>query len=76
MEELAPEDQITVYRARKLEKFFSQPFFVAEQFTGEEGKIVRLEDSIQSVKAILQGKVDEVNEAKFLYVGSIEEIKR
>jgi F-type H+-transporting ATPase subunit beta len=74
MEELSPEDQITIYRARKLEKFFSQPFFVAEQFTGDEGKFVKLEDTIRSVQAILTGKMDEVNEAKFLYKGTIDDI--
>lgn len=67
MEELSADDQITVYRARKLEKFFSQPFFVAEQFTGDQGRFVSLEDTIRSVKAILQGEVDNVNEVKFLY---------
>ena len=74
MEELSKEDQIIVYRARKLEKFFSQSFFVAEQFTGYKGKFVKLEDTIKSVKAILAGEVDDINEAKFLYMGSIEEI--
>jgi F-type H+-transporting ATPase subunit beta len=75
MEELSAEDQITVYRARKLEKFFSQPFFVAEQFTGDKGIFVSLEDTIRSVKAILQGKGDHINEAKFLYKGTINEIQ-
>jgi F-type H+-transporting ATPase subunit beta len=75
MEELSEEDQITVYRARKLEKFFSQPFFVADQFTGEEGKFVPLEATIRSVKAILNGELDHVNEAKFLYIGTIDELK-
>jgi F-type H+-transporting ATPase subunit beta len=74
MEELSAEDQIIVYRARKLEKFFSQSFFVAEQFTGDAGKFVKLEDTIRSVQAILRGEVDEVNEAKFLYKGAIEEV--
>jgi F-type H+-transporting ATPase subunit beta len=68
MEELSAEDQITVYRARKLEKFFSQPFFVAEQFTGEKGAFVPLEETIYSVKSILEGKLDEVNEANLLYI--------
>jgi F-type H+-transporting ATPase subunit beta len=72
MEELSATDQTTVYRARKLEKFFSQAFFVAEQFTGEKGKFVTLEDTIRSVKAILAGKLDEVNESELLYIGSIE----
>jgi F-type H+-transporting ATPase subunit beta len=71
MEELSAEDQTLIYRARKLEKFFSQPFFVAEQFTGEPGKFVPLVDTIRSVKAILEGKLDGMNEADFLYIGSI-----
>jgi len=75
MEEIAPEDKITVYRARKLEKFFSQPFHVAEQYTGDAGKFVKLADTIRSVKAIIDGEVDDVNEAKFLYKGTIEEVK-
>lgn len=74
MEELSQEDQTTVYRARKLEKFFSQPFFVAEQFTGEKGKFVSLQSTIRSVQSILSGAFDGVNEAKFLYVGSLEEM--
>jgi F-type H+-transporting ATPase subunit beta len=74
MEELSQEDQITVYRARKIEKFFSQPFFVAEQYTGEQGKFVPLETTIRSVQSILSGAVDEVNEARFLYLGSLDEL--
>lgn len=74
MEELSEQDKITVYRARKLEKFFSQPFFVAEQYTGDQGKFVSLEDTIHSVKAILSGAVDEINESRFLYKGTIDEI--
>jgi F-type H+-transporting ATPase subunit beta len=75
MEEISPEDKITVYRARKLEKFFSQPFHVAEQYTGDAGKFVKLEDTIRSVKAIIDGEVDDVNEAKFLYKGTIDEVR-
>ena len=76
MEEIAPEDKITVYRARKLEKFFSQPFSVAEQYTGDTGKFVKLEDTIRSVKAIINGEVDEINEVQFLYKGTIDEVKK
>jgi F-type H+-transporting ATPase subunit beta len=75
MEELSQEDQTTVYRARKLEKFFSQSFFVAEQFTGEKGKFVPLQSTIRSVQAILSGACDGVNEAKFLYIGEVDEVK-
>jgi F-type H+-transporting ATPase subunit beta len=74
MEELSEQDKITVYRARKLEKFFSQPFHVAEQYTGDVGKFVSLAETIRSVREILKGNLDEVNEAKFLYKGSIDEI--
>ena len=74
MEELSAEDQITVYRARKLEKFFSQSFHVAEQYTGDKGSFVSLVDTIRSVKAILTGEVDHINESKFLYTGTIDEI--
>jgi F-type H+-transporting ATPase subunit beta len=74
MEELSQADQITVYRARKIEKFFSQPFFVAEQYTGEQGKFVPLATTIRSVQFILRGAVDEVNEAKFLYLGGLSEL--
>jgi F-type H+-transporting ATPase subunit beta len=74
MEELSQEDQTTVYRARKLEKFFSQPFFVAEQFTGEKGKFVSLQSTIHSVQSILSGACDGINEAKFLYIGEVEEV--
>jgi len=75
MEEIAPEDKITVYRARKLEKFFSQPFHVVEQYTGDAGKFVKLEDTIRSVKAIIDGEVDDVNEVHFLYKGTIDEVR-
>jgi len=76
MEELAEEDKITVYRARKLEKFFSQPFHVAEQYTGDKGCFVKLEDTIRSVKAIIEGEVDDIHETHFLYKGTIEEVKK
>jgi F-type H+-transporting ATPase subunit beta len=74
MEELSQEDQMMVYRARKLEKFFSQPFFVAEQYTGEPGKFVPLETTIRNVKFILSGAGDDINESRFFYRGSLEEL--
>jgi F-type H+-transporting ATPase subunit beta len=73
MDELSDEDKLVVSRARKMQKFMSQPFFVAEQFTGLEGRYVKLEDSIAGFEAILNGEVDELSENSFSYVGSIDE---
>jgi len=73
MDELSEEDRITVSRARKLERFLSQPFHVAEQFTGAKGAYVRLEDTIRGFKEILEGKHDELPEQAFFLVGTIEE---
>ena len=73
MDELSDEDKLVVSRARKMQKFMSQPFFVAEQFTGLEGRYVKLEDSIAGFEAILNGEVDDLSENAFSYVGSIDE---
>ena len=73
MEELNDEDRITVHRARRIERFLSQAFHVAEQFTGTPGSYVRVEDTIRSFQEILEGKHDDVPESAFLYVGAIEE---
>jgi F-type H+-transporting ATPase subunit beta len=73
MDELSEEDKETVNRARKIQRFLSQPFFVAEQFSGIEGKYVKLEDSIKGFKEILEGKHDDLPEQAFYMVGSIEE---
>ncbi|MBM4251019.1 MAG: F0F1 ATP synthase subunit beta [Deltaproteobacteria bacterium] len=73
MDELSDEDKLIVARARKLERFFSQPFFVAEQFTGMKGKYVKREDTVRSFKEIVEGKHDNLPEQAFLYVGTIEE---
>ncbi|OGU55048.1 MAG: F0F1 ATP synthase subunit beta [Ignavibacteria bacterium RBG_13_36_8] len=73
MDELSEEDKITVRRARRIERFLSQPFHVAEQFTGYEGKYVKLEDTIKGFKEIIEGKHDSLPEGAFLYVGTIEE---
>ena len=73
MDELSDEDKLIVSRARKIQKFMSQPFFVAEQFTGVEGRYVSLEDSISGFEAILNGDADECPENAFSYVGSIDE---
>ena len=75
VEELSDEDKLTVARARKIQKFLSQPFFVAEQFTGTAGKYVKLADTIRSFKEILEGKHDEKPEQSFYMKGSINEIK-
>ncbi len=73
MDELSEEDKETVNRARKIQRFLSQPFFVAEQFSGIPGKYVKLEDSIRGFKEILEGKHDNLPEQAFYMVGSIEE---
>ena len=73
MDELSDEDKLTVSRARKIQKFFSQPFFVAEQFTGTPGRYVELEDTVSGFEAILSGEADEIPENSFAYVGSIDE---
>jgi F-type H+/Na+-transporting ATPase subunit beta len=74
IDELSDEDKVTVNRARKLERFLSQPCFVAEQFTGIPGKYVKVEESIRGFKEILEGKHDEVPERAFFMKGSIDEV--
>ena len=74
MDELSEEDRLTVSRARKVQKFLSQPFHVAEQFTGRPGRYVKLEDTIRSFAEILAGKHDDVPEQAFYMVGNIEEV--
>jgi F-type H+-transporting ATPase subunit beta len=76
MEELSDEDKLTVTRARKIQKFLSQPFFVAEAFTGTPGKYVKLTDTIKGFKMILDGKMDEVGEQEFYMKGDIGEVKK
>jgi F-type H+/Na+-transporting ATPase subunit beta len=73
IEELSDEDKLSVARARKIEKFLSQPMFVAQQFTGLEGKYVKIEDTIRGFKEIVEGKHDDVPEQAFYMVGRIEE---
>ena len=73
MEELSDEDKLTVSRARKIQRFLSQPFAVAEVFTGSPGKYVALKDTIRGFKEILEGKYDELPEAAFYMVGGIDE---
>jgi F-type H+-transporting ATPase subunit beta len=73
MEELSDEDKLTVFRARKIQKFLSQPFHVAEQFTGNPGKYVKIEDTIKGFRMIVEGECDELPEQAFYMVGKIEE---
>ena len=73
MDELSEEDKLTVYRARKIQRFLSQPFFVAEAFTGAAGKFVSLKDTIASFKAIISGEYDHLPEQAFYMIGGIEE---
>ncbi len=73
MDELSEDDKVTVARARKLQRFLSQPFHVAEQFTGTPGVYVRLEDTIRGFREILEGKHDALPEQAFYMVGTIED---
>ena len=75
MEELADEDKVLVYRARKIQKFLSQPFHVAENFTGIQGVYVPVEETIKGFKAIIDGEMDEYPENAFFNVGTIEDVK-
>ena len=74
MDELSDEDKLTVYRARKVQRFLSQTFSVAEQFTGMEGKYVPIKETVRSFKEILEGRHDEIPEQMFLFAGSIDEV--
>lgn len=74
MDELSEEDKIVVSRARKVQKFFSQPFFVGEQFTGLKGKFVRKDDTVRSFKAIIEGEYDHIPEQAFAWAGGIEDV--
>lgn len=74
MDELSEEDKLTVSRARKIQRFLSQPFFVAGQFTGLEGRYVPLSETIQGFKEILEGKHDDIPENLFLNAGNIDDV--
>ena len=74
MDELSEEDKLSVSRARKIQKFFSQPFHVAEQFTGFKGKYVKLEDTIKGFRELVEGKYDDIPEQAFYMQGTIEEV--
>jgi len=75
MDELSEEDKQIVYRARKMQRFLAQPFFVAEVFTGMKGKFVPVKETIESFKSILEGKYDHLPEMAFYMVGGIEEVE-
>ncbi|MFY8215162.1 MAG: F0F1 ATP synthase subunit beta, partial [Chthoniobacterales bacterium] len=75
MDELSAEDKLTVFRARKIQRFLSQPFHVAEVFTGTPGQYVSIEETVRGFKEILEGKHDEVPEGNFYMKGSIDQIK-
>ncbi len=74
MEELSEEDKLSVARARRIQRFLSQPFFVAEQFTGIKGKYVKIEDTVRGIKEVIDGKHDQLPEQAFYMVGGIEEV--
>ena len=74
MDELSDEDKLVVQRARRVQRFMSQPFFVAEQFTGNPGKYVKVDETIRGFKMILEGELDELPESAFLYKGGIDEV--
>ena len=76
MDELSEDDKLVVSRARKIQRFLSQPFFVAGQFTGLEGKYVPIQETIRGFKEILEGRMDDVAEGHFLNVGSIDEVRQ
>jgi F-type H+-transporting ATPase subunit beta len=73
IDELSEEDKLVVHRARRIERFLSQPFFVAEAFTGKAGKYTSVPDSVRSFDEICDGKWDHLPEGAFMYVGAVEE---
>ena len=75
MDELSEDDKMLVARARKIQRFLSQPFFVAEAFTGTEGRYVKMEDTVKGFKEVLEGKHDELPEQAFYMVGTIDEVQ-
>ncbi|HEY6331864.1 MAG TPA: F0F1 ATP synthase subunit beta [Blastocatellia bacterium] len=74
IDELSDDDKLTVSRARKIQRFFSQPFFVAQQFTGREGKFVQVDDTVRGFKEVIEGKHDDIPEQAFYMVGGIDEV--
>ena len=76
MDELSPNDKLTVFRARKIQRFLSQPFSVAQVFTGREGKQVAVADTVLAFKEIIEGKHDDVPEGNFYMKGGIDEVRQ
>ena len=74
MDELSEEDKQVVYRARKIQQYLSQPFFVAEQFTGRKGKYVPIKETIRGFKEIISGNMDQYPEAAFYMMGTIDDV--
>ena len=74
LDELSEEDRLTVNRARKVERFLSQPFYVAEVFTGLKGEYVPVKETVESFEALIDGELDEVPEQAFLNVGGVEQV--
>ena len=75
MDELSDEDKIVVARARKIQRFLSQPFFVAEEFTGRSGKYVSLDQTIAGFKSIVEGACDDIPEQAFYMAGNLDEVR-
>jgi F-type H+-transporting ATPase subunit beta len=75
IDELSEDQKLTVARARKIQRFFSQPFHVAEQFTGVKGRYVKVEDTVRGFREIVDGKCDDIPEQAFFMKGGIEEVK-
>jgi F-type H+-transporting ATPase subunit beta len=76
MDELAEEDKLTVYRARKIQNFLSQPFHVAEIFTGQQGRYVTLQETVADFEAIAGGETDDLPEVAFLMAGNLDEVRK
>ena len=76
MDELSPEDRLTVYRARKIQRFLSQPMFVAEVYTGIPGRYIQLSDTIESFRVVIDGEADDIPEAAFFMAGDLEDVRR
>jgi F-type H+-transporting ATPase subunit beta len=74
IDELSQEDKLTVARARKIQRFFSQPFFVAEKFSGTPGRYVPVKETVKGFRMILDGECDSINEQAFFMTGSIEDV--
>jgi F-type H+-transporting ATPase subunit beta len=76
IDELSDEDKIIINRARRVQRFLTQPFFVTEQYTGLKGRFVQLNETLEGFKQIIEGKLDNIPEQAFYMTGSIEEVKR